>query len=170
MSQQSAEQLIPFLQLLDQPAFCLDDAGTITANAAARRLAPGHKDALPAWLGDSAPLYDAWDRRSVLELPVAVRGEAYLARFTPLSDGTAVVLKADRLAVSDSDPLSVTAQVLMQPLTTLHGMIQQLSDDPAMDPYADTTALEEDLGFRPNTPLREGLRRFARWYKEFYNV
>ena len=34
--------------------------------------------------------------------------------------------------------------------------------------YADTTALEQDFGFRPNTPLREGLRRFARWYKEFY--
>ena len=36
--------------------------------------------------------------------------------------------------------------------------------------YADTSALEADLGFRPNTPLREGLRKFARWYKEFYNV
>ena len=36
--------------------------------------------------------------------------------------------------------------------------------------YADTTPLERDFGFRPNTPLREGLRRFARWYKEFYNV
>ena len=34
--------------------------------------------------------------------------------------------------------------------------------------YADTTALEEDFGFRPATPLREGLRRFAQWYKEFY--
>ncbi len=34
--------------------------------------------------------------------------------------------------------------------------------------YADTSALEEDLGFRPNTPLREGLRQFAQWYKEFY--
>ncbi|MBQ3085954.1 MAG: GDP-mannose 4,6-dehydratase [Clostridia bacterium] len=36
--------------------------------------------------------------------------------------------------------------------------------------YADTTALEQDLGFRPNTPLREGLRKFAQWYKEFYKV
>lgn len=36
--------------------------------------------------------------------------------------------------------------------------------------YADTTALERDFGFRPATPLREGLRRFARWYKEFYGV
>lgn len=36
--------------------------------------------------------------------------------------------------------------------------------------YADTSALEQDLGFRPNTSLREGLRKFARWYKEFYKV
>jgi len=36
--------------------------------------------------------------------------------------------------------------------------------------FADTTPLERDLGFRPNTPLREGLRKFARWYKEFYQV
>ena len=34
--------------------------------------------------------------------------------------------------------------------------------------YADTSALERDFGFRPNTPLREGLRKFAQWYKEFY--
>ncbi len=36
--------------------------------------------------------------------------------------------------------------------------------------YADTSALEEDTGFKPNTPLREGLRRFAKWYKEFYKI
>lgn len=36
--------------------------------------------------------------------------------------------------------------------------------------YADTSALERDMGFRPQTPLREGLRRFARWYKEYYRV
>ena len=34
--------------------------------------------------------------------------------------------------------------------------------------YADTSALERDFGFRPSTPLREGLRKFAQWYKEFY--
>lgn len=34
--------------------------------------------------------------------------------------------------------------------------------------FADTTALERDLGFRPHTPLRQGLRAFAQWYKEFY--
>ncbi|HIT80106.1 MAG TPA: GDP-mannose 4,6-dehydratase [Candidatus Faecivivens stercorigallinarum] len=34
--------------------------------------------------------------------------------------------------------------------------------------YADTTALEEDFGFKPSTSLREGLRKFAQWYREFY--
>ena len=33
--------------------------------------------------------------------------------------------------------------------------------------YADTTPLEEDFGFRPSTPLREGLRRFAEWYSAY---
>ena len=35
--------------------------------------------------------------------------------------------------------------------------------------YADTTPLEQDFGFKPSTPLREGLRRFAEWYNSFYS-
>lgn len=34
--------------------------------------------------------------------------------------------------------------------------------------YADTSALEADFGFKPDTSLRDGLRKFAEWYKEFY--
>lgn len=34
--------------------------------------------------------------------------------------------------------------------------------------YADTTALEHDFGFTPKIKLREGLRKFAKWYKEYY--
>lgn len=34
--------------------------------------------------------------------------------------------------------------------------------------YADTTALERDFGYRPQTDLRTGLRKFAEWYKEYY--
>ncbi len=34
--------------------------------------------------------------------------------------------------------------------------------------YADTAALENDFNFKPSTPLRDGLRRFAEWYREFY--
>lgn len=35
--------------------------------------------------------------------------------------------------------------------------------------YADTTPLEQDFGFKPNTSLREGLRHFAEWYAKYYN-
>ena len=34
--------------------------------------------------------------------------------------------------------------------------------------FADTTPLERDFGFKPSTTLRDGLRKFAEWYKEFY--
>lgn len=34
--------------------------------------------------------------------------------------------------------------------------------------FANTEPLERDFGFKPHTPLRDGLRKFAEWYKEFY--
>lgn len=34
--------------------------------------------------------------------------------------------------------------------------------------YADTSALEKDFGYKPNTSLREGLRKFSEWYYDFY--
>lgn len=42
----------------------------------------------------------------------------------------------------------------------------QKGDVPAT--YADTSALERDFGFKPSTPLREGLRKFAEWYAKYY--
>lgn len=36
--------------------------------------------------------------------------------------------------------------------------------------YADTSPLERDFGFKPNTSLREGIRKFAEWYKKFYEI
>lgn len=36
--------------------------------------------------------------------------------------------------------------------------------------YADISELERDFGFKPATSLREGLRKFAQWYKEFYKI
>lgn len=36
--------------------------------------------------------------------------------------------------------------------------------------YADTSALENDYGFKPSTSLRDGLRKFAEWYKEYYKI
>ena len=34
--------------------------------------------------------------------------------------------------------------------------------------YADTSDLEKDFGYKPSTSLRDGLRRFAEWYKSYY--
>lgn len=36
--------------------------------------------------------------------------------------------------------------------------------------YADTAALERDFGFKPQTCLRDGLKSFVRWYKEYYGI
>lgn len=36
--------------------------------------------------------------------------------------------------------------------------------------YADTSALERDFSYRPATPLEDGLRAFAKWYREYYKV
>jgi len=49
-----------------------------------------------------------------------------------------------------------------------HKMLVPMQPGDVPVTYADTSALERDFGFKPNTTLREGLRRFAKWYKEFY--
>jgi UDP-glucuronate 4-epimerase len=36
--------------------------------------------------------------------------------------------------------------------------------------YADVSGLERDFGIKPKTSLREGLSRYAKWYKEFYGM
>jgi len=38
------------------------------------------------------------------------------------------------------------------------------------DTYADVTALTEDVGYRPSTPIEVGVQRFVEWYREFYQV
>lgn len=44
----------------------------------------------------------------------------------------------------------------------------QPGDVPAT--WADTADLEHDLGYKPNTPIKVGVERFVRWYREFYNI
>ncbi|NPA63971.1 MAG: NAD-dependent epimerase [Epsilonproteobacteria bacterium] len=44
----------------------------------------------------------------------------------------------------------------------------QPGDVPAT--WADTSALKQDLGYEPSTPVEHGVQRFVEWYREFYNV
>lgn len=39
-----------------------------------------------------------------------------------------------------------------------------------LETWADTTSLEKDTGYRPDTPVEEGIRKFVEWYKEFYKI
>lgn len=49
-----------------------------------------------------------------------------------------------------------------------HMRLVPMQPGDVVETFADTHELEEDFGFRPSTPLREGLRRFALWYKKYY--
>jgi UDP-glucuronate 4-epimerase len=51
---------------------------------------------------------------------------------------------------------------------TLEMMPMQPGDVP--DTFADTTALATDTGFRPSTPVEEGVARFVEWYRAHYRV
>ena len=46
----------------------------------------------------------------------------------------------------------------------------EMQDGDVKKTYADTSDLENDIGFRPNTSMEEGLKKFVDWYKEFYSV
>ena len=58
------------------------------------------------------------------------------------------------------DCLGIEAKKNMLPL--------QPGDVP--DTYADVTALVEDVGYRPGTPIKQGIANFVSWYKEYYNI
>jgi UDP-glucuronate 4-epimerase len=45
-----------------------------------------------------------------------------------------------------------------------------LQDGDVPATYANVDALQRDVGFRPRTPIEEGVRRFVEWYKEYYGV
>ena len=51
-----------------------------------------------------------------------------------------------------------------------HKMLVPMQPGDVPVTYADTSALERDFGFKPSTSLRDGLRKFAEWYKEYYCI
>ena len=87
--------------------------------------------------------------------------QGYIRNYMLLRDSKSIPDKADFAAIKakvlpeDYDFESHKELVPMQP-----GDVEVT--------YADTTPLEKDFNFKPQTSLREGLRKFAEWYKEFY--
>lgn len=129
MLSQTVDQLLPFLQLLQQPAFCLRQDHTVVCNREANNLAPYSGAELSAWLGDSALLYDQWNKQDSLVLPISLGGYSASVIIQPLSDGLLFLINIGRNLVKGTDALTVTAQVLRQPLTDLYTLTQQLAEN-----------------------------------------
>jgi UDP-glucuronate 4-epimerase len=45
-----------------------------------------------------------------------------------------------------------------------------MQDGDVAETYADITALEQEIGFKPNTSIEEGIGKFVNWYKEYYGT
>lgn len=129
MLSQTIDQLLPLLELMDQPAFCLRQDGTVICNRAAQSLAPASALALPTWLGNSAELYEQWDGRSALSLPVPLAGQTCSAAIQQLQDGTLFLLSQCDALMAGADSMAVAAQVLRQPLTELCSLTQTLAEE-----------------------------------------
>lgn len=126
MLQQTVASLLPLLPLLQQPAFCVSADGSIHSNRTASHLAPFQGQDLPLWLGSAADFYATWDRSSTLELPLNLLGRGYTASVKALEDGTLFLLAP--CEPEDATPLSVTSQVLRDPLSELFSASRNLFD------------------------------------------
>ena len=128
MSRQTIEQVLPLLELIDQPAFCVSSDGSVLCNDVSKPLAPFSAQDLPAWLGSSADSYAHWDRGSNLVLPVSIGSQLFNVIVRPLDNGTLFLLsRGDAIHASAKD-MTATAQVLRQPLNDLCSMAQQISE------------------------------------------
>lgn len=136
MTLQSIEQILPLLELIQQPAFCIADHCAVHCNQQAKLLAPETAQALSTWLGSGMDVYEHWDRNSKLLLPVTIGSHILHVTMQPLSDGTLFLLSPCETLSSDMDHLRVTSQVLRQPLNDLYTMAQQISEtlEEAEDP------------------------------------
>ena len=125
MLNQTADNLIPLLQMLQQPAFCIRDDGTILCNRSAQHLAPYDASGLMLWLGTGAEEYHGWNQSDVLELPLQIQGNSYSVTINRLVDGTLFLLTALNTAEATDAALAVASQVLRQPLNELSATLQR---------------------------------------------
>ena len=135
MANQTVENLTPLLPLLEQPAFCLGWDGGLVCNAAARELAPADGNALCAWLGPAAALWETWDRENALRLTLEINGRDYSLCAEALQDGTLFLLSPVSAPDQAYGALAVASQVLRQPLADLAALLQPLAErveDPSL--------------------------------------
>lgn len=120
-------------------------------------------------------------RRDFTYIDDIVEGVISVMQTSPLENENGVRYKVYNIGNNDPVNLLDFVDILQQELVSA-GVLPSDYDFEAhkelvpMQPgdvevtYADVSALQEDFGFKPDTPLREGLRRFAAWYREFYRM
>lgn len=135
-------ELIPLLHMLDQPAFCMTEDGSSACNRSALYLAPHSGEAFGQWLGDAAESYAQWNGEGTVELPVH-RGDAcYICAIQRMSDGLFCLMTPSDPPEDAVSAMSVTAQVLRQPLGDLAVQLQRLE---AQEDTDETAAIQRQL-------------------------
>lgn len=127
MLNQTVDSLLPLLAVLQQPAFCIRRDGTVCGNALSAHLAPASRDRLAQWLGETAELYEQWDRRTALTIPVQGSGLSCSATVQALVDGDLFLL-SNCEPLSADGPLGVSSQVLSENLSKLTSSFQNMLD------------------------------------------
>lgn len=128
MNIQTIAQAMDLLEMIQQPAFCLDKEGSVRCNRAAAPFAPTSAFALPQWLGESMLAYEMWDHSGRMVLPLPAECVFPSVTLQPLQDGTLFLLPPMEEQRYITSQMSVTAQVVRQPLNELCNITQQLSE------------------------------------------
>ena len=108
-----------------------------------------------------------------------VEGVKRVMQHAPIATDGAVPYKIYNIGNSNPENLLDFVSILQEELVTAnvlpadydfksHQELVPMQPGDVVATFADVSELEHDFDFRPTTSLREGLRRFARWYKEFY--
>lgn len=75
--------------------------------------------------------------------------------------------------LGNSQPVALMDMIgILEKLLGRRAEIEMMPMQPGEMPvtYADVSAIEADLGFRPRTPLEDGLKRFVDWYRRYHNI
>lgn len=126
MLNQTVDSLMPLLTILQQPAFCLRQDGSVLPNPPARSLSPYDRGDLPRWLGGSIAMYERWRREAVLTLPISLAGREYSVSIQALADGDLFLMTECAAPAAAGGTMSVSSQVLRAPLSELIASTQIL--------------------------------------------
>ena len=136
MNRQTVDQAMSILNILQHPAFCIRNNGTLVRNEPANHVAPSCSAALPQWLGTAKSIYDLWDRSSNLQVAVTVHDLEFLVTIHPLQDGTLFLMAPYGVPQEAEQALSVTSQVLRQNVSDLSALLYQAEQTKEYDAAA----------------------------------